>query len=167
MRNDTRFRRELHKAVFALPVAAVLLTGARLDGGSQAPELSSAEGSGGASDGAAQTDSLTLVNRTDTAFVALAFPPEAARPLKLKIEVDLDEKRASEEPSFYVAVGDSAALWSCDSLEQYENYTLHLYRIPADAQGVVQASLGRSVVLTAERLDAARGRRCRLGIEEL
>lgn len=167
MTNDTRFRRELHTAVFALPVAAVLLAGARLDEGSQALELSPEEGSGGASDGTAQTDSLTLLNRTDTAFVALAFHPKTARPLKSKIEVDVGEQRASEEPSFYVAVGDSTALWPCDSLGQYENYTLHLYRIPADAQGVVQASLARSVVLTAERLNAARGRRCRLGIEEL
>lgn len=157
-----RFLREL-LAVFALPVAAVFLAGACRAGGSQALE----EGSGSASAGAAQTDSLMLVNRTDTAFVALAFHPKVARPLKSKIEVDLGEKRAFTEPSFYVAAGDSTALWSCDSLDAYENYALHLYRIPAGAQGTVQAPRARSVVLTVERLNAARRRRCRLEIGEL
>jgi hypothetical protein len=113
------------------------------------------------------SDSLMLVNRTDTAFVALAFHPKTARPLKSNIEVNVREKRTSEEPSFYVAAGDSTALWPCDSLGQYEDYTLHLYRIPGGAEGVVKAPLARSVRLTADHLDAARDQRCRLEINEL
>lgn len=154
-------------AAFVLPVATVLFTGGCLDADSTVPELSSEGGSGDASAGTAEADSLLLVNRTDTAFVALAFHPKAARPLKSKIEVDLGEKRASEGSSFYVAADDSTALWPCDSLDAYENYTLHLYRIPGGAQGVVQAPLARSVEVTPERLNAARRRSCRLEIGDL
>lgn len=160
-----RVRQVLLKAVFALPVAAVLLAGAHQASESQGAELSSEEGSGNATK-TAEPDSLMLVNRTDTAFAVLAFPPNAARPLKAKIEVNQDEKRTVETPSFYVAAGDSTALWRCDSLDAYEDYTLHLYRVPGDG-GIVQAPLTRSVRLTAERLMAARQRRCRLEIGDL
>lgn len=162
-----RFRLELRTAVFALPVAAVILTGARLTGGSHGPELSIEEGSNTTSAGTTQTDSLMLDNRTDTAFVALAYHPETARPLKSKIKVDVGEKRAFTGPSFYVAAGDATALWPCDTLEQYEDYTLHLYRVPSGAENVVRAPLARSVVLAAERLETARSRHCRLKIDEL
>lgn len=153
--------------VFALPVAAVLLACARPDGKPQSSGLSTEEESGTTSAGATRTDSLMLENRTDTAFVALAYHPRAARPMKSKIEVDLSEKDAFTDPSFYVAARDSAALWPCDSLEQYEDYTLHLYRVPGGADNVVRAPLARSVVLTAKRLEAARNRNCRLLIDEL
>jgi hypothetical protein len=129
-----RVQRGLLRAAFMLPVATVLFTGGCLDGESKVPALSS-EGSSGASAGTAGADSLLLVNRTDTAFVALAFHPKTTRPLKSNIEVNVREKRASEEPSFYVAAGDSTALWPCDSLGQYENYELHLYRIPGGRRG--------------------------------
>jgi len=155
-----RVQRVLLKAVFALPVAAVLLAGAHQAG--ESPTLASEEASE-----TAEADSLMLVNRTDTTFVALAFPRNAARPLKAKIEVNLGEKRAAEGSSFYVAAGDSTALWPCDSLDAYEDYTLHLYRVPGGLEGVVQASLARSVRLTAGRLSAARQRRCRLEIDDL
>jgi hypothetical protein len=130
-----RLRRVVLSAVFALPFAAVLLAGAHQVGESKALGVSPEEGNDGGSAGTVQADSLLLVNRTDTAFVALAFHPKTARPLKSKIEVNLSEKRASEEPSFYVAAGDSTALWPCDSLGQYENYELHLYRIPGGRRG--------------------------------
>lgn len=162
-----RFQLALLRAAFVLPVATVFVTGGCLDADSKAPEKSSEEGSGGASAGTAEADSLLLVNRTDTAFVALAFHPKMTRPLKSKIKVDVSEKRAFDEPSFYVATGDSAALWPCGSLGQYENYTLHLYRIPGGAEGTVQAPLARSVELTPERLNAARRWRCRLEIGEM
>lgn len=116
---------------------------------------------------ARSANSLMLVNRTDTAFVALPYPPQTARLLGLQIEVDLGKKRASLEPSFYVAAGDSTALWPCDALGDYANYTLHLYRIPGGAKGVVQAPLARSPKLTSERLNAAQSQRCRLEINEL
>ena len=165
-----RFRRQLLKVVFALPVAAVLLAGAHQAGESKALERLPEEGSGDASAGAAQSDSLTLVNRTDTAFVYLAFHPKTARPQPAQVEVDLGDPGpayVAAGDSAYVTAGDSRGLWACDSLEQYENYTLHLYRIPAGAQGVVQAPLARSVVLTTERLNAARHRCCRLEIGDL
>lgn len=117
-----------------------------------------------------KTDSLVLVNRTDTAFTFLAFHPKTARPQPAEVEVDLGDPGPG-----YVAAGDSAfvkdgtssGLWSCDSIEQYENYTLHLYRIPSGARGIVEALLARSVVLTSERLDLALDRSCRIEIGEL
>mgnify|MGYP006296299653 CR=1 FL=1 len=98
-----RFRRQLLKVVFALPVAAVLLAGAHQAGESKALARLPEEGSGDASAGAAQTDSLTLVNRTDTAFVYLAFHPKTARPQPAQVEVELGDPGLE-----YVAAGDAA-----------------------------------------------------------
>lgn len=152
-----RFHHGMLKAVFALPVAAVLIAGAHQPGESQALSLE------GERDGASQSDSLRLVNRTDTAFVYLAFHPKTARPQPAEVEVNLDDP-----PSEFVAAGGETGLWSCDSLDAYENYTLHLYRIPADeTEGVVMAPLARSTVLTTERLEAARRRSCQFEIGEL
>lgn len=150
-------------ALLVLSATAVLQGSTVLGDGSQTQELSPREGSGGAQ----PSDSLTLANDTDTAFVALPFHPKTAQPLKSNIKVDVTEKRAFEGPSFYVAAGGSTTLWSCDSLAQYENYTLHLYRVPGGAEGVVQASLARSVVLTPERIEAARSQHCHLELSEL
>lgn len=153
-------------ALLAFSATAVLQGSAYPGVGSEVLELSPKEGGEAASAGPTEDDSLMLANRTDTTFVALPFHPKTAQPLKSKIKVDLSEERALTEPSFYVAAGDSTALWSCDSLEQYENYTLHLYRVPKEAQGVVQASLVRSVLLSPERIKAARRQRCRLDLSE-
>lgn len=148
-------------ALLALPMMAVLYGGVGQGDVSQASALSSELGSDGAV-GGVENDSLLLVNQTDTAFAFLAFHPKTARPQPAQVEVDL----ANPGPE-YVSASDSTVLWSCDSLEQYENYTLHLYRIPTGGQGLVQAPLTRSVVLTTERLNAASDGCCRIEIGEL
>ncbi len=114
---------------------------------------------------AAMPDSLLLVNRTDTAFVFEAFHPMMARPLPQQIEVDLEAP-----PSSYVAASDTTALWPCDALDEYEGFTLHLYRVAPAPEDTTRttARLARSVVLTSDRLGAARAEDdCHLVIDTL
>lgn len=134
-------------ALFVVSAAVLLVVGACQVGGSQAQQ-SSAPAAGDASGTPPPADSLTLVNQTDSAFVYDAFPPNANRPLRQQIEVDVENPRPE-----YVSQGDSVALWDCNALTDYENYALHLYRVGApDDTGTATAHLSKSIRLTSDRL---------------
>lgn len=143
-----------------LPLAGLLVASGCQTGGAQpAPGQQDAAGQR-----VADSDSLTLINQADAALVYLAFNPRWGRPLKMQMEVDLDNP-----PPEFVPQDSSAALWDCDALEDYEGFTLHLYRVepPADGGSDATAYLAESIEMTTDRFAALRGDGCRLEVEEL